>query len=65
MTICQQQWVISVARFVLFAIGLALVSGGSGYLLGVGRGWWASVVIVLFVFVMFGFAIGVVGPWPH
>lgn len=65
MNVCQQQWVISVARFVLFAIGFALVSGGSGYLLGVGRGVWAAIVIVLFVAVMAGFAIGVVGPWPH
>lgn len=65
MTVLQQQWVISVARFVLFAIGLALVSGGAGYLLGVGRGVWATIVTGLFVAVMVGFAIGVVGPWPH
>lgn len=64
MTVYQQQWLISVARCVLFAVGVALISGGAGYLIGVGRSAWAAFAIVLFVAVMAGFAIGLVGPWP-
>lgn len=65
MTVIQQQWMISVARCLLFSVGVALVSGGAGYLVGVGRVRWATLVTVLFVMVMAGFSIGVVGPCPQ
>jgi len=65
MNVYQQQWAISVFRVVLFAIGLAMVSGGAGYLLGAGHRVLAAFVAFLFVVSMVGFGIGIVGPWPR